>query len=101
MSVRKQYLKTKPLCKVTFSMSKEKFNQAEDIKLIGEFNQWDIGCQPMKKQKNGKFSQTVDLEPGKEYQYRLLINGNEWLNDPEAEKYVPNEFASENSVVVI
>lgn len=99
MSIKKQYLKTKPVCKVTFSYPNE--SKASSIQLLGDFNSWDIGCEPMKKNKSGKYSKTIELETGKEYQFRYLVNGDDWQNDPTAEKYEVNEFATENSVVVL
>ena len=55
----------------------------------------------MKKLKDGTFKTTIDLEAGKEYQFKYLIDGKVWENDWSADKYVPNEFTSENSVVVV
>lgn len=101
MSVKKQYLKSKPLCKVTFSVPEMDSGKTESMQLVGEFNKWDTSCPPMKKLKSGLFSETLELEPGKEYQYRILINGSQWMNDPDAEKYVPNSFEGQNSVVMI
>jgi hypothetical protein len=54
----------------------------------------------MEKLKDGRFKLTIDLDTGKEYQYRYLINGSEWHNDWEADKYVPNPFSGDNSVVI-
>ena len=36
---------------------------------------------------------------GREYTYRYLVNGEEWHNDWAADRYVPNEFGTDNSVV--
>ena len=55
----------------------------------------------MKASKNGNYTASVDLEGGKEYAFRYLIDGSRWENDWEADKYVPSEFGSENSVVVL
>lgn len=74
--------------------------KAETVFLVGDFNDWDEKKTPMKKQKDGSFSVTLDLEKGREYQYRYLVNGAEWHNDWQADKYAPNPFSSENSVVV-
>jgi hypothetical protein len=41
----------------------------------------------------------VELESGKEYQFRYLINGETWENDFEADAYAPTPFGVENSVV--
>jgi hypothetical protein len=51
--------------------------------------------------KNGDYSVTLTLEKGKEYQFKYLIDAKQWVNDPEADKYVANAFQGENSVIVI
>lgn len=98
----KKYLKTKPVCKVTFSVAKEEHQDAKAASLVGEFNDWKIGEVPMKKNKQGKFQVTLDLEKGKEYQFRYVFNNDTWANDWEADKYVPNNLTfEENSVVEV
>jgi len=37
---------------------------------------------------------------GREYAFRYRVDGERWENDPGADKYVPNPFGSDNSVVV-
>ena len=101
MSIKKQYLKTKPVCKVTFQLPENVLQNGGKIQLLGDFNNWDMSSEPMKKKKNGEYYATFDLETGKEYQYRYLIDGVKWDNDPDAEKYVPNEFYTDNSVVTV
>ena len=103
MSVKKQFLKTKPVCKVTFSLSKEETGDVNDIKILGAFNDWDVakGVQ-MKKFKNGNFKATVDLELEKEYEFKYLINGETWKNDETADKFVSNGISWDgNSVLVL
>jgi 1,4-alpha-glucan branching enzyme len=96
--LKKQYLKTKPVCKVTFSLPASV--QGENVYLVGDFNGWDEEATPMKRLKDGSFAITLDLDKDKEYQFRYLVNGSEWHNDWEADKYVPNPFSGDNSVVV-
>jgi len=52
----------------------------------------------MKKQKVGTFAITLELEKGREFQFRYLVNGTEWHNDWHADRYVPNPFSGDNSV---
>jgi len=66
---------------------------------MGEFNDWQTS-QAMRRQKDGSWRITVDLEPGREYQFRYLVDGQRWLNDPQADNYVPNPYGDQNSVVV-
>lgn len=94
--VKKKFLKTK--CKVTFELPKG-FEGAEEVYLVGDFNNWDERALKMEQKKDGRFAATVDLELNKEYQYRYLVNGENWQNDWDADKYVPNPFIGDNSVV--
>lgn len=102
MSLKKQYLKRKPLCKVTFRLPKQAVESACAVNLVGDFNNWSTNATPMKKLKSGEFKAIVDLEIEKEYQFRYLIDDNEWENDWHADKYTPNAYGNcENSVVVV
>jgi len=102
MSLTKRYLKTKPICKVTFRVPKKAVREAKTVNLVGEFNNWHTYATPMKQLKSGEFTITLDLKTGKAYQFRYLIDDNTWENDWSADKYVPNPFGnSENSVVVV
>ena len=95
--LKKQQLKSKPICKVTFYTPAS--IEAKSVHLVGDFNQWEETATAMKKLKDGRFSVTLELDANKEYQFRYLINGNEWHNDWEADRYVPNPFSGDNSVV--
>lgn len=102
MSLKKQFLKSKPFCKVTFSLPKEAVAQAKKVSLVGDFNGWDTNATPMKKQKDGGFSVSLNLDQGREYQFRYLIDDARWENDWCADKYVPSALGdAENSVLVL
>jgi len=102
MSLTKQYLKSKQLCKVTFRLPAEAAKEANTVHIVGDFNSWDIYAIPLQKLKDGTFKVTLELEPNREYQFRYLINEETWENDWEADKYVPTPYGNaENSVVVV
>jgi 1,4-alpha-glucan branching enzyme len=102
MSIRKQYLKSKPICKATFRIPKEIGNSAKTAHIVGEFNNWTFFSTPMKKLKSGAFTATLDLKKGREYQFRYLLDKKNWENDAGADKLVPSPFGdSENSVIVL
>jgi 1,4-alpha-glucan branching enzyme len=90
MSIKKQFLKSEPVCKLTFKVTKDQVENAESVKILGDFNAWDKNVEPMSKLKSGDFSQTVKLEVGNEYQFRYLVNDALWVNEDEADKAVPN-----------
>ena len=101
MSIKKQSVKAKPECKVTFILAKEIAASVKQANLVGDFNNWDIESIPMKRLKNGELSATINLATGKEYQFKYLLDSREWINEKDADKYVPNAFQSDNSVVVV
>jgi len=53
MSIKKQYLKSKPLCKVTFSIDAELINGGKEVAVLGEFNDWNPKEGTMRKLKDG------------------------------------------------
>jgi 1,4-alpha-glucan branching enzyme len=102
MSLKKKPLKSKPVCKVTFTLAKEQARDAGNVHLVGEFNEWDITATPMRKQKDGAFTANLDLPSDREYQFRYLIDGEIWISDPEADKFAFSPFGDcENSVVTV
>lgn len=97
--IKKQFMKSKAVCKATFTLPAEVAPEAKNIVIVGDFNGWNPETAPeMKKQKDG-FKAIVELETGKEYEFRYLIDGQTWVNDQEADKYVPSPFGVENSVI--
>lgn len=102
MSLDKKYLKSKPICKVKFTAPPELTRDAKKIYLAGDFNNWDFQETQLKRQKDGTYATTLELEAGAEYEYRYVVDGERWENDYEADKYVPNKVChADNSVVVV
>ncbi len=95
----KKPLKNGKACNVTFYT--HALPEVETVYLVGDFNNWDEHNLPMEKLKDGRFKVTVKLDAGQEYQFRYHIDGKEWHNDWDADKYVPNPFSGDNSVVIV
>ncbi len=96
--IKKKYLK-RGVVKVDFILPDAIAADADSAYLVGDFNNWDEKATPMTQLKSGSFKITLDLEPDREYQFRYLVNGNQWHNDWDAEKYVANPFSGDNSVI--
>lgn len=97
--MKKEYTKTGRSCKVTFELPPQ--TNAESVALCGEFNEWDATKHLLKRRRDGSYALTVSLKPGREYRFRYLVDGERWENDWDADKYVPNEFGTEDSVIVV
>ena len=97
--LKKNYTRTGQKCRVTFKYPNPE--QADSAVLAGDFNDWSLTGYPMKRLKDGSFSQTITLPANQSYQFRYVLDGNIWVNDPDADESVANEYGEENSVVQI
>jgi len=100
MSMKKQYLKSRPVCKVALRLNKEAANGAKTVHVVGDFNEWQTDATPMKALKSGDFTCTLELSTGREqYEFRYLLDDAQWENDWAADAYIPNGMSTENSVI--
>jgi 1,4-alpha-glucan branching enzyme len=73
---------------------------ADVVYLVGDFNEWNCISHPFRRDREGRWIITVDLELGRTYQFRYLRDGRDWMNDDQADCYVHNRYGSDNFVVV-
>lgn len=101
MSVKKQYLKSEPVCKVTFRIEKEVGKPFQSASVVGDFNGWSAEAHPMSKlKKDGSFSLVAEIPTGSVYQFRYVLDGNTWVNDNEADGFVSSPYAdSQNGLL--
>ena len=98
MAIKKQFNKTKPVCKVTFSIEAK---DAVTASVIGDFNDWKQETGILTKSKNGIFKAVFDLKKDETYEFKYLVDG-VYYNEPTADFYRWNDFAgTENSVLEI
>ena len=76
-----------------------KLSGARDVVITGDFVQWAPQGVPLSYDGGETWRTALDLAAG-EYQYRLIVDG-VWTDDPKATKRVPNEYGSENCVLVV
>ena len=95
--VQKTYYKTKDYCKVKFSFTVE---NAETVEILGLNSDWENSV-IMSRKKDGSFSADVNLPKDSTHEFKYLVNETEWLNDPEADKEVPNVYGGSNSVITL
>lgn len=72
---------------------------AREVKLCGNFTNWEQGAIVMDKGRAGEWKAQISLEPG-EYEYKYWADG-VWYNDPSADRQAPNVWGSENSVRIV
>ncbi|MFW6410359.1 MAG: alpha amylase N-terminal ig-like domain-containing protein, partial [Halanaerobiales bacterium] len=73
----------------------------ESVRLAGSFNDWSTVKTPMEDEnEDGVYEVTVDLKPG-EYEYKFVVNGDEWITDPDNDNTVSDGFGGRNSVLEV
>lgn len=92
--LKKKFFKTIDECEVTFEVTVE---DAEQVALVSEHNGWEPI--QMKKLKKGPFRTKVRLPKDGQFQFRYLVDENEWRNDEAADAYWVNEHGGDNSVI--
>ena len=107
MSIKKQFLKNKPMVKVTFEVSKEIANNATSINLLSEHNQW----QPIefKKFKNGKFkvAENISSEDRQGFQFIYQVTSETGIQSTllpdDVDSYVDNGMndGGKNAVLLL
>jgi hypothetical protein len=83
--------------RVTFTVDPRAGAQAAAV--CGEWNGWSAGADVMRRDAAGGFSLTVELDAGRVYRFRYLLDGQRWDNDWAADAYVANDFGGDDSVV--
>ncbi len=81
---------------VTFTFQPE--DSVESASLAGEWNGWQY--ENMRQKKNGEFYMTKVLPHSSEYEFRYVINQDEWTNEPQTAT-IANPYGSSNSLLQI
>ena len=88
------------LAEITFSMRADA-SQVKSIAVVGDFNDWDPTRNLLTDENNdGIWTVTLKLEPGR-YEYMFILDGQKWVPDPSAYRYVSDGFGNKNAVLEI
>lgn len=71
--------------------------EATAVALAGDFNGWDLNAHPLRRSEEGMWQVSVRLSPGA-HQYKFVVDGAEWREDPLNPNRVPNDYGTFNSV---
>lgn len=82
--------------KITISL---KAPNANEVFLVGDFNNWDAGANPMKLDVDGRWKISLIFTPGR-YEFKFLVDG-KWREGAKEEQTVPNCFGTLNNVLII
>jgi 1,4-alpha-glucan branching enzyme len=73
---------------------------AFSVSVTGDFNQWSINSSLMQRDKQGVWSVTLPIKPGR-YEYQYNVNGIYWKHDPANTNKATGSLGSIKSVLVV
>jgi len=98
--IKKSFVKAKKQYKVTFEVPVDRLGKGRDVRVLGTFNGWSWDKGLTMKNGKGAYKADINLAPG-EYQFRYLVDNQEWKNDWEAQGYVASGHNSDNCVFTL
>ena len=76
-------------------------DSASDVRIVGDFNDWDASATPMRRSgSGGVWSVVVPLEPGR-HVYAFVVDGKQWIADAAAPRAPESEFGTPNSIIMV
>ena len=74
--------------------------RVQTVHLVGDFNDWSETATAMQRDNRSHVWRiTLELDKGREYHFRYLVDQTTWHNDWHADEYIPNIHGSDDSVV--
>ncbi len=84
--------------KMRVVFSKPYFEEVS-VDLLGDFNDWRKGVNPLSRAADGSWLITLDLKLNEVYRYGYLVNNYIWHSDPDAEEFVQGPYGEEASMI--
>ncbi len=74
-------------------------DRANSVSVAGDFNKWDQ--MSLKRNDSGLWSTEIAVPRTGRFEYKFVINGQRWIDDPSNGMKTPDNFGGLNSVIVI
>lgn len=75
-------------------------DSADSVSVAGEFNGWNHLATLLKRNDSGLWSTEIKVPTGR-FEYKFIINGQRWIEDPSNGMKAPDNYGGLNSVLVI
>ncbi len=76
-------------------------DEANSVSLVGDFNSWNRALTPLTKNDSGLWFAEIEALKSGSYQYKFIVDGKRWLEDPSNGMKVPDNYGGLNSVLAI
>ena len=74
---------------------------AKTVSLAGDFNQWDSSATSLSRDSSGLWLTEIEAPEAGRYQYKFVIDGHRWIEDPSNGMKTPDNHGGMNSVLAI
>ena len=76
-------------------------DSANSVSVAGDFNGWSQVATPLKRNGSGLWSTEIAIPRTGRFEYKFIINGQRWIEDPSNGMKAPDYFGGLNSVIVV
>jgi len=76
-------------------------DSAHSVSVAGDFNGWSQAATPLKRNESGLWFTEIIVPRAGRFEYKFIINGQRWIEDPSNGMKAPNNYGGLNSVLVI
>ena len=73
---------------------------SSQVSIVGDFNDWDPGANPLTTRAGGVWATTIPLGPGR-YNYAFVVDGVAWVPGDADPRALGEEFGTPTSVVTV
>ncbi len=73
---------------------------ASSVAVAGDFTEWSPQLALEDADGDGVWTGRVPLRPGV-HEYMFVVDGSEWMTDPNADRYADDGFGNRNAVLVV
>ena len=78
-----------------------RFPEAHSVAVVGEFNDWRPEATPLSDDDHDGVWDARVILPAGQHQYMFVVDGERWVVDPMAGRYVDDGFGRQNAVLVV
>jgi serine protease AprX len=76
-------------------------DNAHSVSVAGDFNGWSQATTPLKRSDSGLWFTEIVVPRRGRFEYKFIINGGRWIEDPSNGMKAPDNYGGLNSVLVI
>src|SRR2546426_285325 len=78
-----------------------RFPGARSVEVVGSFTDWRSGAIPLQDDDHDGVWQTEVVLPAGEHEYMFVVDGERWVADPLAGRYVDDGFGRQNAIIIV